>query len=146
MEETAIERVILVVENKIDRAESIERAFLGSSIDYKISIYSSGREMMDFLLDRAKQNDLPLPDLILLDLDVPDGNGKEILSALKASSRLRRIPIVVLTASDRSEDIMDSYMMQGNCYVVKSSDLDDLFRVVKRIEEFWLQIVTLPTK
>jgi chemotaxis family two-component system response regulator Rcp1 len=82
----------------------------------------------------------------LLDLDLPDADGLNILAMIKGNDQLRRIPIIVLTVNDRAEDIFRSYALQGNCYVLKSNDLESLSGVAKRIEEFWLQIVTLPVE
>jgi len=105
---------------------------------------ASSTQAMNFLHRRGEYGEAFRPDLILLDWDLPAGNGEAMLAEIKADPQLRRIPIVVLTLSDSAERILRSYTLQGNCYVIKSLDLDQLFQIVKRIEEFWLEIVTLP--
>lgn len=144
MEEPPLERVILVAEDNPDRAQRIEEALSENSVDYQIIAIANGQVASDFLHRRGQYSDAPRPDLILLDLNLPEKDGKEILAEIKANPQLKRIPTIVLSFSDSEEDILETYALQGNCYVIKSWDLEELFRVVKRIEEFWLRIVTLP--
>jgi two-component system, chemotaxis family, response regulator Rcp1 len=99
---------------------------------------------MEYLHQVGAYVKAPRPDLILLDLHLPGKSGREVLAELKASSVLKRIPIVILTTSDDEDDIFASYEFQGNCYVVKSIDLNRLAAIVQRIKDFWLGIVTLP--
>lgn len=144
MEDSAIERLILVVEDNARQAELIEEALKDSSVRHQVVVVQDGFQAMNFLYQTGKFVDAPRPDLILLDLDVPAKDGRTILAEIKVDPKLRRIPIVVLTHSNHEEDIFKSYELQGNCYVIKSSDFDQLFAIVQRIEEFWLGIVTLP--
>jgi chemotaxis family two-component system response regulator Rcp1 len=146
MEATPTERCILVVEHNFDHAQQIQNAFHGSFSPHRLVAIASGEEAMDFLHRRGNYTNAPRPDLVLLDLNLPDRDGRMVLADIKGSPALRRIPVVVLTLSDSDEDIVSAYSLQGNCYVVKSSDLNQLFHIVKRIEEFWLGIVTLPTE
>lgn len=146
MEAVPTERLILVVEHDPDHARQIESALNESGIDRRIVTIADGKRTLDFLYRRGEFVEALRPDLILLDLNVSDGNGRELLANVKADPQLRRIPIVILTTSKTEEDIFRTYTLQGNCYVVKSSDLDQLFRIVKRIDEFWLGIVTLPVE
>lgn len=112
----------------------------------RLEVVTNGVDAIDFLHHQGNYSDAPRPDLILLDLNLPGKDGLEVLAEIKTHSRLRRIPIVVLTLSDRAEDILTAYSLQGNCYVIKSSDIESLVQLVKRIEEFWLGIVTLPVE
>mgnify|MGYP005846954019 CR=1 FL=1 len=144
MENFPVERLILVVEDNPDHVATIQKAFSENASNHRLLAIASGAEALDFLNRRGQYQDAPRPDLILLDLNLPGKDGREILAEIKSNPHLKRIPIIVLTLSDREEDIFRSYSMQGNCYVIKSSDLDQLLHIVRRIEEFWLGIVTLP--
>lgn len=146
MEESSPERLILVVQDNPDHSRLIEEALNEKTGRYQIVAIADGVEAMDFLHRQGNYADVTRPDLILLDLNLPGKDGKELLAEIKADPQLRRIPIVVLTICANEEDIFRSYALQGNCYVIKSSDLEQLFQIVKRIEEFWLEIVTLPVE
>ncbi len=137
---------ILVIESNPDHARLIETALTQNAPQRQVISVVDGTQAINFLRRREAYQDVGRPDLILLDLNLPGQDGKEILTEIKTDSQLKRIPIVVLTTSDREEDILKAYSLQGNCYVVKSSDLEQLFQIVKRIEEFWLKIVTLPVE
>lgn len=143
MKEGIAERFILVVEANLEHVRTITAAFAETS-KYQILAIANGQEALDFLYRKGEYSTAARPDLILLDLNLPGEDGQIILAEIKASSQLRRIPVVVLTASASEEDVLKTYELQGNCYVIKSSDLDQLSRIVKRIEAFWLEIVTLP--
>lgn len=144
MEKPPIERLIMIVEDNPDHANSIANVLKESSTNYRIVTIADGMQTMDYLYHRGEYADAPRPDLIILDLNLPGKNGKEILAEIKGDRQLHRIPIVVLTFSQSEEDIFGIYALQGNCYVMKSNDLHHLTQIVKRIEEFWLRIVTLP--
>lgn len=144
MEETAIERFVLVLEGNPEQILLIQDAFQQGDFPYRLQAISDGNQALDFLYRRGEFANAPRPDLILLDLNLPGKDGREILTELKSNPQFRRIPVVVLTLSDREEDIFKSYEMQGNSYVVKSADLDRLHQIVRRVQEFWLGIVTLP--
>ncbi len=146
MEESPAERLILVVQDNPEHTDLIKAALNENSGRRKIVAISDGLQALDFLHRRGNYADARRPDLILMDLNLPEKDGRELLAEIKADQQLRRIPIVVLTISANEEDIFRSYALQGNCYVVKSCDLEQLFQLVKRIEEFWLGIVTLPVE
>ena len=105
-----------------------------------------GEDAMDFLHRRGKHAGMPRPDLILLDLNLPRKNGREVLAEVKADPHLRRIPVLVLTISCAEEDILNSYNLHANCYITKPVDLHQFRRVIKAIEDFWLGVAILPPK
>lgn len=144
MEASPAKLLILILEGNPDHTRLIEDALHHNSVERQIVAFADGIQAMDFLHRRGEYVDAARPDLILLNLNLPGKDGRQILAEMKADVQLRRIPIVVLTNCASVEDIFTSYALQGNCYVIKSSDLTQLFGLVKRIEEFWLGIVTLP--
>jgi CheY-like chemotaxis protein len=101
-------------------------------------------EALDFLHHRGEHGDAPTPDLILLDLNLPRKNGREVLEEIKTDPKLRRIPVLVMTTSRADQDIQKAYSLNANCYITKPMDLDEFLRIVKSIEDFWLRTVTLP--
>jgi two-component system, chemotaxis family, response regulator Rcp1 len=101
-------------------------------------------EAMEFLLKKGKFKDAVNPDLILLDLNLPKKDGREVLAEIKENESLKRIPVVILTTSSAETDILKTYNLHANCYIVKPLDLDQFIRVVRSIESFWLTIVKLP--
>jgi two-component system, chemotaxis family, response regulator Rcp1 len=144
MQNPVIERLILVIEDNLDHVRQIEASFQESQVPHRLVAIANGQQAIDFLYRRGDYADALRPDLILLDLNLPGKDGREILADIKGDRQLRRIPIVVLTTSNDTADISKTYALQGNCYVIKTSDVDQLFQLVRRIEEFWLGIVTLP--
>ncbi|HEY9881204.1 MAG TPA: response regulator [Leptolyngbyaceae cyanobacterium] len=138
------ERLILVVDTNSDHVRTIERALNENAGQYQLVAIADSDQALDFLHQRGNYETAARPDLILLELNLPEKDGQVVLADIKATPSLRRIPIVILTLSDRESDVFSTYSLQGNCYVVKSSDLEQLYQLVKRIEEFWLGIVTLP--
>ena len=146
MEKSPAERLILVLEDNPDHTRLIKDALNENSFQHQIVAIADGTQAMDFLHRRGDYVDAPRPELILLDLNLSGKDGREILAEIKADPRLKRIPVVVLTLSAAEEDIFRSYALQGNCYVIKSTDLEHLFQIVKHIEEFWFGIVTLPVE
>ncbi len=144
MEASPAKPLILILEENPDHTRLIKEALNHNSGERQIVAIADGIQAMDYLHRRGEYVDAARPDLILLNLNLPGKDGKEILAEIKTDVQLRRIPIVVLTTCASVEDIFTSYALQGNCYVIKSSDLAQLFDLVKRIEEFWLGIVTLP--
>ena len=115
-------------------------------MSYQLVTIANGNEILDFLHRRADYDTMPRPDLILLDLNLTGKDGREVLAEIKTHPQFRRIPIVVLATSSDQADVFHSYAHQGNSYVLKASDLDRLADIVKRIEDFWLGIVTLPVE
>ena len=105
-----------------------------------------GVEAMEFLLNAGKFISAPRPDLIILDLNLPRKDGREVLSEIKTNDDLKHIPIVVMTISQAEEDILKSYNLHANCFITKPIDLNQFIKVVKSIEDFWFSIVKLPPK
>ncbi len=101
-------------------------------------------EALDFLRRKGKFAQSPRPDIILLDLNLPKKDGREVLSEIKSDDKLKRIPVVILTTSKAEEDVMRTYNLHANCYVTKPVDLEKFIVVVKSIDAFWLTVVTLP--
>jgi DNA-binding response OmpR family regulator len=100
----------------------------------------------DFLFKRNDYKDAPRPDLIILDLNLPKKDGREVLAEIKADEDLKRIPVVILTISKAEEDILKTYNLHANCYITKPLDFDKFIEVVKSIEDFWLTVVKLPNQ
>lgn len=99
---------------------------------------------MDFLRNKGNFNNHPVPDLIILDLNLPKKDGREVLAEIKADNKLKRIPVVIMTISQAEEDILKSYNLHANCYITKPIDLNQFIKVIKSIEDFWFTIVKLP--
>jgi two-component system, chemotaxis family, response regulator Rcp1 len=135
---------ILLVEDSPADVDLTREALEDTKIHNNLSIVSDGVEALTFLRREGEYADAPHPDLILLDLNLPKKDGREVLAEIKADPRLRRIPVVVLTTSEADQDILRSYDLHANCYVTKPVDLDAFVEVVRSIEDFWLAIVRLP--
>ena len=103
-----------------------------------------GVEALEFLRQRGRYGDVPRPDIVLLDLNLPKKDGREVLSEIKSDESLRAIPVVILTTSQAEEDVLRSYDLHANCYVTKPVDLEKFIVVVRSIDAFWLTVVTLP--
>jgi two-component system, chemotaxis family, response regulator Rcp1 len=146
MEALTVERVILVIEDNPDQARLITETLNENSANYQIVTIADGNQALNFLHRQDPYVQAPRPDLILLDLNLPGQDGKAILAEVKSNPKLKRIPIVVLTFSQEATDIFTAYALQGNCYVLKSADRDQLMQIVRRIEAFWLGVVTLPSE
>ena len=119
-------------------------AFKEGKVINNLSVVNDGVEALAFLRREGRYAEVPHPDLILLDLNLPKKDGREVLAEIKADQRLRRIPVVVLTTSEAEQDILESYNLHANCYVKKPVDLDAFINVVRSIDTFWLAIVKLP--
>jgi two-component system, chemotaxis family, response regulator Rcp1 len=135
---------ILLVEDSQDDAVLTIDALRDGRLRNRISHVEDGVEAMAFLRRIGQYADAPRPDLILLDLNLPRKNGREVLAEIKLDPNLRRIPVVVMTSSDDEKDILNAYNHYVNCYVTKPIDLDKFISVVKSIEAFWFNIVKLP--
>lgn len=141
-----MERFILVLEENSEQTLLIQTAFQQDGFPCQVEAIANGKTAIDFLHRRGAYTDAPRPDLILLDLNLPEKSGQEVLSELKSDPQFRRIPIVILTFSKQQEDIFQSYALQGNSYVIESSERDQLVETIQRIKDFWLGIVTLPVE
>jgi CheY-like chemotaxis protein len=135
---------ILLVEDNPADVRLTQEAFRDGRIHNTLAVAKDGVEAMDFLHRRGKYADAVSPDLILLDLNLPRKDGREVLAEIKADPGLMRIPVVVLTTSRAEMDILKTYNLHANCYVVKPVDFDQFIRVIQSIESFWLTAVTLP--
>jgi len=135
---------ILAVEDNPADARLIEELLGSSRMLDRVHFVRDGEEAMDFLYRRGKYASAVVPDLILLDLNLPNKDGREVLREIKEDPILRKIPVLVLTSSDREEDISKSYEFHANCFITKPSDLDDFDAVLRSIENFWLTIAELP--
>lgn len=144
MDEGITERLVLVIEDDRDHAELIKHTLNAHSTHYQVVVVSDSTHAMQFLRQTGDYVDAPRPNLILLNLDLPKKDGRAFLAEIKADIKLKRIPIVILTASNDEQDVFAAYELQGNCYVIKTEDVNQLSAIVQRIEEFWLGIVTLP--
>lgn len=119
-------------------------AFHEGRVRNKLAVVNDGEEAISYLRNTGKFADVKRPDLILLDLNLPRKDGREVLDELKHDDELRRIPVVVLTTSRAEEDILRSYECHANCYITKPIEYDKFLDVVRSIEQFWLSIVRLP--
>jgi chemotaxis family two-component system response regulator Rcp1 len=133
---------ILLVEDSPADVRLTEEAMRRANLANRLSIARDGEEAMRFL--REPSEGRPRPDLILLDLNLPRKDGREVLAEIDADDDLRRIPVVVLTTSAEDEDILTAYDLKANCYIQKPVAFDEFLRVVGSIQDFWLTIVTLP--
>lgn len=137
--------ILMVEDNPADVRLTVE-ALKEHKVRNNLHVVDDGEKAMAFLEQQGEYEDVPRPDLILLDLNLPRKDGREVLEEIKGNSILKRIPVVVLTTSEAEEDIIRSYELHANCYITKPVDLDQFITVVKTIEDFWFQIVRLPTQ
>ena len=135
--------ILLVEDNPGDVRLTME-ALRDAKVHNRVSVAPDGVEAMAFLHQEGKYADAPRPDLILLDLNLPKKDGREVLGEIKANDRLKHIPVVILTTSRAEQDILKSYDLHANCCVTKPVDLDQFINVVRSIEDFWLTVVALP--
>lgn len=134
-------KLIFLIEDNRGDIRLIQEALKSTAIDCDVVVARDGVEAMQIL-----QVQEPYPDLILLDLNLPKKDGREVLAEIKADPLLKHIPVVVLTTSRNEEDIAKSYDLHVNCYIAKSRNLPQLFKIIRGIEEFWLETATLPIK
>ena len=135
---------ILLVEDSPGDARLTREAFADARLDVRLSTVRDGEEAMAFLRRQGDYTEAPRPDLVLLDLNMPRKNGREVLEEIRSDDDLRHLPVVVLTTSNADRDILDCYRHWANCYVVKPMDFERFMEVVQCIENFWLSIVRLP--
>ena len=136
---------VLLIEDSPGDVRLTKEALKEGKILNNLNVVNDGVEAMGFLKKEGEYQISPTPDLILLDLNMPKKEGREVLSEIKADINLRTIPVVVLTTSSAEEDILKSYDLHANCYITKPVDFDQFIKVVKSINEFWLNIVKLPS-
>ena len=137
---------ILLVEDNPADIRLAQEAFKDAKVRNILHTVGDGVEAMAFLRRQGKYAEVGRPDLILLDLNLPKKDGREVLAEIKTDERLKLIPVVILTVSKDEEDILKTYNLHANCYITKPIDFEQFMKVVKGIEEFWLTIVKLPPK
>ncbi len=135
---------ILIVEDNPGDARLMLEAFKETAIECRLVHVTDGEQALAYLKPKAKPGASSQPSLILLDLNLPRVNGREVLAAIKSHEQLKSIPVVVFTTSQAPEDIHQVYNLCANCYITKPGDLDRFLEVVKGIQQFWLQTVQLP--
>jgi len=137
---------ILLVEDNPGDVELTREALDVAKVANRLHVVDDGADAIDCLLRRGKFTGVPQPDIILLDLNLPNKDGRQLLSEIKADANLATIPIVVLTTSQEHADILRAYQLHANCYITKPVDFNQFLRIVSAIEEFWLNVVKLPGK
>ncbi len=135
---------ILLVEDSAGDIDLAKAAFEDCKINNVLHVVTDGEAALEFLRRAGKYKTVPRPDLILLDLNLPKKDGREVLAEVKTDEDLKRIPVVVLTSSSSEADILKSYNLHANCFITKPIDLLQFINVIKSIEDFWLTIVKLP--
>jgi chemotaxis family two-component system response regulator Rcp1 len=135
---------VLLVEDNPGDVRLTREALKDAKVHINLHVTSDGVEAMAFLNREGEYAEVPRPDMILLDLNLPRKDGRQVLEEIKATPALMTIPIVILTTSESEEDILRSYRLHANCYISKPVDLDGFLTVVKCIDNFWLTIVKLP--
>jgi CheY-like chemotaxis protein len=136
---------ILLVEDNPGDAFLTKEALRESRFSHTLSIVEDGEEAMRFLRRQGDYGDAPRPDLILLDLNLPKMDGRELLAEIKEDGQLRHIPVIVLTTSDARQDVWGAYKLHANCYLTKPIQMDDFLQKVRSVEDFWLTVVRLPS-
>jgi two-component system, chemotaxis family, response regulator Rcp1 len=147
MQNITIEPIdILIVEDNEGDARLIKEVLCDGKVSNILHNVKDGVQAMDFLHKKGSYANASVPDLIILDLNLPKKDGREVLSEIKTDAVLKKIPVVIMTTSQAEEDILKSYNLHANCYITKPIDLNQFIKVVKSIEEFWFSIVKLPPK
>lgn len=137
---------ILLVEDNPGDADLAREALENSKVNNELHVVEDGERAMSFLRREGPYTEAPRPDLILLDLNLPKKDGRQVLAEIKDDDCLKRIPVVILTTSQAEEDVLKTYNLHANCYITKPIDLNQFIHVVRSIEDFWLSIVILPPK
>ncbi len=135
---------ILLVEDNAADIRLTQEALKDAKILNDLHVVRDGVQAMDFLLRRGGFEDAARPDIVILDLNLPRKDGKEVLAEMKGDPTLRSIPVAVLTTSEAEADVLDTYDLGANCFLTKPVDLDQFLKVVQAVEEFWLGMVRLP--
>jgi CheY-like chemotaxis protein len=137
---------VLLVEDDAGDVLLIEEAFADNKVRNRVHHVSDGVDALAFLRREGEYSDAPHPDLVLLDLNLPRKDGREVLAEIKGDDALRHIPVVVLTTSKAEEDVLRSYKLYANAYVTKPVDFDRFIEVVRQIDEFFVTVVKLPPR
>ena len=137
---------ILLVEDNPGDIRLTQEALKEGTIRNELHVVKDGVEAIDFLKRKGKYTNSPTPDIILLDLNLPRKDGREVLAEIKADDNLKLIPVIILTTSDADLDVQKSYKLHANCFITKPVDLDQFIFIIRQIETFWFTVVKLPTK
>lgn len=137
---------ILLVEDNEGDIYLIQEAMEGLSVPVKLAIKKDGQQAMDYLLESVERDPKSLPDLILLDINLPKKNGHEVLQFIKQNDKLRHLPVIMLTTSSSPEDVLTAYQHYASSYVTKSSHEQDLSGVMALLEDFWVNLAKLPSR
>jgi CheY-like chemotaxis protein len=137
---------VLLVEDDPGDVLMTKEAFHDYKLSNQLHVVTDGAEAMEFLRRQGEHTDAPRPDLVLLDLNLPRMDGREVLQAIKSDPDLASIPVVILTTSEAEEDVLRSYSLHANAYVTKPVDFDRFIQVVRQIDEFFVTVVRLPTR
>jgi two-component system, chemotaxis family, response regulator Rcp1 len=137
---------ILLVEDSPGDVRLTEEALKEGRVANRLHVVHDGEEAIAFLRREPPYQDAPAPGLVLLDLNLPRMDGREVLATIKADDALKHIPVIVLTTSSADEDVMRVYQLRGNCYISKPVELDSFIDVVRTIDDFWLGVVRLPAQ
>jgi CheY-like chemotaxis protein len=143
MSDGELVKILLIEDNPGDVRLTLE-AFKEGKVRNKIYVVNDGVEALAFLHREGKYTDMPRPDVILLDLNLPRKDGRQVLEEIKKDPNLTRIPVVILTTSQAEQDVLQTYSLHANCYITKPVELEQFITVVKSIETFWLNVVKLP--
>jgi two-component system, chemotaxis family, response regulator Rcp1 len=135
---------ILLVEDNPADVRLTQEALKNGKIQHQLQVVEDGVDALALLRRQAPYTHAMRPDIILLDLNLPRKDGREVLAEIKADPDLRSIPVIILTTSQADEDILKTYNLHANGYIVKPVDLEQFFRIIKQIKEFWMSIVVLP--
>lgn len=144
-EDLKVVDVLLVEDNPAD-ARLIEEVFKDFKIANELHIVDDGIKAMQFLHQEGAYSDVHLPDLIMLDLNLPRKDGREVLAEIKQDEKLKFVPVVILTTSSDRQDIVNTYMHHANCFITKPVDFEQFMNVIQYIEDFWFTVVKLPQK
>jgi two-component system, chemotaxis family, response regulator Rcp1 len=138
---------ILLVEDSLSDIKLIQEGLKDTSFEHNLHVTTDGASAMDFLLHEGKyEEEETVIDLVILDLNLPKKNGREVLAEIKSSDILRRTPVIILSSSEAESDVLDTYDHHANCYFVKPINLDEFMDTIRLIEEFWIQRACLPSQ
>lgn len=138
--------VVLLVEDDPGDVLMTKEALADAKMANELHVVSNGEEALDFVFQKGDYADAPRPGLILLDLNLPRVDGREVLARIKSDELLRRIPVVILTTSEAEEDILRSYDLHANAYVTKPVDFETFLKVVRQVDDFYINVVRLPPR
>ena len=136
---------ILLVEDNPGDVELTREEFEGGKFRNTLHIARDGDEALDFLFKREKLSEVPTPDLVLLDLNLPKTDGREVLEIMKADDSLKKIPVIILTSSQMDRDVLESYNLPSICYIVKPLSIPQFLNILRTLEGFWVDVVRIPS-